>query len=215
VNTSLDDGDSFQDVDATWTVPNPLPAQEADGTYKDGKYKCAAWVGIDGSGGSHDVLQCGTAQVVEAVDGQKKDPNVYFWYEWYPTHEIRVKNFDVNVGDLVYCWIEAESSTEGKATCYNVSTGNATRVAFDAPNGTELVGNSAEWIMEDPSHSHKRYPMPNFGTITFTDCYAETKNYAEKDLEDANVEVMVQSGVTICVATVIDNETLEVDYKAS
>ena len=55
------------------------------------------------------------------------------------------------------------------------------------------------------------YLMPNLGTITFTDCYAETKSFVEKDLGDANMEVMVQGGETICVATVIDNETLDVD----
>jgi hypothetical protein len=221
VNTNLGEDDSFWEVSAEWEVPNQEPSKEADGTYKDGKYRFPIWVGIDGTAGSHDVLQCGTGQRVEVIDGQKNPPDTFAWFEWYPAHMCRIEGFDVQVGDMVWCLIAAYSNTEGAAFFFNERSWEFTSVTFDAPDGTQLKGNSAEWIVEDPaipgstSHPKKRYPMGNFGHVTFYSCWAITNNGDWKDLADANVEVMVQDGSYLCVANVVDPSTLIVDYRGS
>src|SRR4051812_20999809 len=47
-------------VSGQWTVPGVNPPTQPAGGYKDGTYLCVAWVGIDGTSGSSDVLQAGT-----------------------------------------------------------------------------------------------------------------------------------------------------------
>jgi len=54
----------------------------------------------------------------------------------------------------------------------NVGAGTYTSITFDAPAGTSLQGNSAEWIVEDPSNGTSEYMFPDFGATFFYDCYA-------------------------------------------
>ena len=64
------------------------------------------------------------------------------------------------------------SPTVGHAYLVNVTTQQAVSLTFNAPSGTTLVGNSAEWIMERPGISGSLTPLTNYVACPFDACYA-------------------------------------------
>jgi hypothetical protein len=82
----------------------------------------------------------------------------------------------------------------------NVGAGTYTSVTFDAPSGTTLQGNSAEWIVEDPSNGSSEYLYPDFGATFFFNCYAFSGNLFE-NLTNGFPVTLVQGGVTLSTPT--------------
>jgi Peptidase A4 family len=76
---------------------------------------------------------------------------IYAWWEWFPADEVAITNLPVSAGDTMYCLICVNSTTTATVYISNQSTGVLTRFSITAPNGTTLVGNSAEWIVERPT----------------------------------------------------------------
>jgi Peptidase A4 family len=153
---------------AYWIVP---VAQHAfgDGLPSGWDYS-SQWVGIDGWG-SPDVLQAGT-EADAFLSGSNKATFYAAWIEWYPFNESRISNFSVAPGDEMFVEVWNTSATAGHAYLLNVTTQQSVALAFNAPSGTTLVGNSAEWVVERPGISGGLAPLTNYVACPFDACYA-------------------------------------------
>jgi hypothetical protein len=134
---------SFYYILSDFVVPVVKNAS-CDGTYD----YSSQWDGIDGWG-SGDVLQAGTEADAYCSGGST---GLYYaaWIEWYPYSESRISGFTVNPGDDMFVEVWNTSSTVGYAYLENLSTGQTAEYELTPPSGTQLIGNSAEWIVERP-----------------------------------------------------------------
>jgi hypothetical protein len=115
------------------------------------------WVEIDGWAFS-GVLQAGTEADAYLL-GSTKATFYAAWIEWYPFNESRISNFSVAPGNEMFVEVWNTSPTVGHAYLVNVATQRSVAFTFDAPAGTQLVGNSAEWIVERPGISSGLAPL--------------------------------------------------------
>ena len=127
------------------------------------------WSGIDGFGPSPDVLQAGIDFDAYCSGGIRAS---YYaaWYEWYPNGVVLISGFPVVPGDDLFVEVWHTSPTQGFAYLVNKNTNQAVELSFTAHPGYPLVGNSAEWIVEDPGG------LVNFGMIPFWDAVAYTES---------------------------------------
>ena len=75
-------------------------------------------------------------------------------------------------GDEMFVEVWNNSATVGSAYLVNVTQQKAVSLSFDAPSGTKLVGNSAEWIMERPTVNGSFANLTNYVACPFDACYA-------------------------------------------
>jgi hypothetical protein len=108
----------------------------------------ATWVGLDGYVNS-DVVQAGT-EADAYCNGGNISTSYYPWFEWAPNDEYEVTNFAAYSGMPIFVVVQSFSSTSATATFVNLQTNEYTTVGFGPPSGTNLVGSSAEWIVERP-----------------------------------------------------------------
>jgi len=135
----------FSSVTAEYVVPRAVNAP-CDG----GTDYTSAWVGLDGWN-SNDVLQAGTESDA-SCHGVSTTSIYYAWYEWYPSYETAIDpgTFPVSAGDNLSVTVWNTSPAVGHAYLVNLNTGLSVSLQFNAPAGTSLKGNSAEWIVERP-----------------------------------------------------------------
>jgi len=139
-------------------------------------YYCASWIGIDGDG-SGDVCQIGVECEVFR-GGTSTSRNIYPWWEWFPLPEMQITNFPVAPGDMLtmlLCTTGADA-TSASAFLTNRTTGASTSFSFNAPNGTKLVGNCAEWIVEAPTVGGTQSAIADYGEVFFSVCEASLTN---------------------------------------
>jgi hypothetical protein len=91
------------------------------------------------------------------------------WYEWYPRGEMRISNFTVTAGDLIYVYIWNTSLTEGNYYITNLTTSATVSAQFIAPSGTQLTGNCAEWVVERPGVGGGLATLTNYTTVPWYD----------------------------------------------
>lgn len=206
-------GARFRFVQAQWTVPGVSPPA-ADGTFS----YCSTWVGIDGDGGSTDVFQTGvTCDVVKS--GVETDSAFWFWSEWYPLLSAPIDILDVFPGDLVYCWVFANSSTTGIISCTNRTRNKQTSFQISAPNGTTLSGNCAEWITERPQISGVYSRLASYTEVLFQQAASQTFDgsvYTHPTPDEGNSITMTDDGTdhgkVLSKGTVVDQSTVKCDY---
>jgi hypothetical protein len=157
----------FTYVQGRWSVPRPSPAA-ADARY----YASASWIGIDGSG-SPDVLQAGVECDAEN-DGSEVVVTLYAWWEWFPENEIRIANLPISVGDVIICMIFPIGREQATIAVSNITTKQAAYFTVKPPDGTSLVGNCAEWIVERPKIGGSLSQLANYGAVTFDEAVAGT-----------------------------------------
>lgn len=162
-NASLPFAKSY--VYAYWIVP---VAQHAFNTSGGGWDFSSQWVGIDGFGSS-DVLQGGTEADAYA-SGSSTGAYYAVWIEWYPNSESRISNFLVAPGDEMFVQVWNTSPTVGVAYLLNISSQQVVAITFDAPSGTRLVGNSAEWVVERPGIGGSLARLTNYVACPFDSC---------------------------------------------
>jgi hypothetical protein len=197
-------GDTATYVIGQWTVPDVV----APGL---GSYYCASWVGIDGDG-SPDVLQAGTECDVISF-GFFTAKQTYVWWEWYPNYEVQIANFPVTSGDVMFCAICVHSDTEAGFYLTNLTTGASTSFTKTAPQGTTLVGNCAEWIVEAPTVNGGQSALARYGDVYFDECIAGTKNHALLQGGDGDLITMVDaSNKPISVPTRETDELIKVQF---
>jgi hypothetical protein len=93
--------------------------------------------------------------------------------EWYPGPAIEVTNLKVSAGDTMYCVICVYSPTEAGIRLLNITTGIGTSFPKTAPGTVRLVGNCAEWVVEDPVAANIN--LGRFGDVYFDECVAGTQ----------------------------------------
>jgi hypothetical protein len=198
-------------VTGQWNVPGVFPPSSAwqGSGFADGTYLCVAWVGIDGTDGSNDVLQAGTGSQCIVQNGKLASTSFFAWTEWFSLPWVVVKSFPVRVGDQMLCTVCAPfQNTNGVALFLNRTTNQATSIPISPPAGTSLSGNVAEWIVEDPQTlAGPLYPFPSYGSVFFTQCTAGTQN-AELNLWDGKELDMVQGGVTLSSGVIQNKSSL-------
>jgi hypothetical protein len=149
-------------IQGEWNVPALVGAEYGTSTYS------AFWIGLDGQGGTNDVVSAGTAQDAIAYDGF----TYFYYYPWteiFPQEEeLAISNFGVNPGDEIYSQVAMGDSNGnlnpngGYAYFFfdDVTTGQST--FFSTPfNSGIFSGISAEWIMERPAMSVGVPPYPD------------------------------------------------------
>jgi Peptidase A4 family len=157
-------GQSFSWVEGDWVIPDV--DAPTDGTW----YYCSNWIGLDGDG-SGDVCQIGIeCDVFRSGSSVTKD--FYAWWEWFPLFEVQITNFPVSPGDMITALLctGGAGSTEAFAFLTNRTTGDSTSFSFDAPSGTSLMGNSAEWVVEAPTVNGQQSSLADYGEVFFSVC---------------------------------------------
>jgi hypothetical protein len=159
-------GKPFSWIEGDWVVPN------VDAPTENQWYYCASWIGIDGDG-SGDVCQIGFECEVYR-SGSSITRNVYPWFEWFPTYEMKITNFSASPGDMITALLctSGAGATDASAYFTNRTTGATTSLSFTAPSGTSLVGNSAEWVVEAPTVGGQQSAMADYGEVFFSVCEA-------------------------------------------
>jgi Peptidase A4 family len=197
-------GETFNTVIGTWIIPNPYPPISAllsDGTWADGQWECACWVGIDGWN-LDELLQAGTAQTVTTSGGQIQSQTAYAWIEWWTDNPSKITTIDVKPGDTVsFSVCTPFQDNWGTTTVFNESSNKYTVAGIPAPGTDILQGTTAEWIVEDPWLDAAGDPTPfaNYGSTVFFDCVAGSKTQ-ERDINDASLINIVQGGITLSEA---------------
>lgn len=163
-------GQSFRWIQGDWVVP------DVDAPTENQWYYCANWIGIDGDG-SNDVCQAGVECEVYR-SGNSISRNIYPWWEWYPAGEVQITNLAINPGDMVTMLICTTGANATTASAYfsNRTTGASTSFSFNAPGGTKLVGNCAEWIVEAPTVGGSQSAIADYGEVFFSVCEAFLTN---------------------------------------
>jgi len=135
-------------------------AEQAFGACTGGWDYSSTWAGLDGWSNG-DVLQAGTESDAYCFAGIRAS---YYsaWYEWYPYGEVRIGGFPIAAGDDLFVEVWSTSSTAGHAYIVNYNTNTYVNIAFSAPPGTHLVGNSAEWVVERPSVGGSLATLTNY-----------------------------------------------------
>lgn len=163
-------GQNFHWVQGDWVVPNVFAPKQNQWFY------CASWIGIDGDGSS-DVCQIGVeCEIYQS--GSSITRHIYPWWEWYPLPEVQITNFAVSPGDMITALLCTSGATATSATAFltNRTSGLSTSFTFNAPSGTQLVGNSAEWVVEAPTVGGSQSQIADYGEVFFSVCEAVTNS---------------------------------------
>jgi Peptidase A4 family len=157
---------SFYYIFSEFNVPVAQQAfNGSGGNICDGGWDIASiWNGIDGFG-SGDVLQGGVDSAYYC-NGSTKSPFYETWIEWYPAGS--VYEYAVNPGDDMYVETWNTSSTQGYVWIEDLTRQISAVYGLTAPSGTQLIGNSAEFVVERPccitapNGAVVNYPLTNY-----------------------------------------------------
>jgi hypothetical protein len=200
-------GQSFTWIEGDWVIP------DVDAPTENQWYYSASWIGLDGDG-SGDVFQAGVECEVYR-SGTSITRNIYPWYEWYPEPEIQITNLSVNPGDMVTLLLCSAGAGSSSGSLYftNRTTGDSTSLSFNAPSGTTLVGNCAEWIVEAPTVGGQQSSLADYGEVFFSVCEAfltdsTTVNGGAGD----NINMTDSSGVVVSDGNLITPTIIQCEY---
>jgi hypothetical protein len=196
-------GQTFNGVSGRFTVPKPTK-----GTGTASSLSASAWAGIDGSTYGNAILQAGTDFTISSSGAVSYDS----WYEWFPDYAHDFSNFAMSAGDVIAVSIVASSSSKGTVTLTNESTGKSVSKTLSAPDSSAtLGGQNAEWIVEDFGVNGSLVSIVDFGTVTFTDCVATTRNES-LGLSGATVIEIAQNGQVVTNVTIESSSSVEIQY---
>lgn len=160
-------------VNASWTVPTVACTNGLDTSV-------LIWVGLGGQSfnTSRGTVNNGLEQIGTRIDCVSGTPEYSTWYELWPKQlsTTALPNIIQKPGDVVNASVSYSNLT-GQFTFVLTTSSSPTSQPFSLQwtNGT-LV--SAEWIVEAPgfNYTQPRYVMPDFGNVTFSDCFATVGN---------------------------------------
>lgn len=160
-------------VRGQWMVPvAALPPGSPLGM----EFKFASWIGLDGLGGSQDVLQVGFDSAVTFGPNGVNHAND-LWVEWAPMGSHYISGFPFSPGDLIHCFVQLAPASTSRSiiTIVNLTVAAHTGIGAatigggaNAPSGINLQGNCAEWIIE----ALPPVPFARFLNVGFGDCFA-------------------------------------------
>jgi hypothetical protein len=196
-------GGPYTAVSATFTVPAPTAVPG-----NTGMQAASAWVGIDGDTYVGAILQTGVDFYIE--NGQIHNDA---WFEWFPDYAY---DFDlgVNTGDVIVAMVQSFSPSEGIAVIENQSTGQKATQTMRAPKAeATLVGQNADWIVEDFQSGDSMIALADFGRVTFTGCEAQAQNGELLGLNGATIIELKQKNKVLTEVTVQGDEAMIVKAK--
>ena len=161
----------FYKVEGRWTLPT---VRQPPGVCSGGFDYAAQWIGIDGYS-NQDLLQSGSAADVYCDIGNPVT-EYYPWLEWLPESELVIYEnaaqdltFPFQPGDylIVYVWATGWSggaSSNGNLLYEDITQGWSVSLTFTAAavGGTQVVGQSAEWIVERPEVGGQLATLPDY-----------------------------------------------------
>jgi hypothetical protein len=99
------------------------------------------------------------------------------------------------------CYLYFTHGSEATLLLENLSEGVGVEGTISAPDSAaDLLRQSVEWIVEDPSDDSSLFPFSDFGTVTFSNIAAGTSTGASLNLGYANtmlLDIVTMSGNTI------------------
>ena len=147
-------------VAGSWRVPSVEPT--ANDVYS------SVWVGVGGYG-EKSLIQTGTAQ--QSVKGVA---SYYAWYELLPNRAVRIPDFAVIPGDEITASVKLVDKNENSWT---VEIRDLTRgLNFSKIFVYRSSRLSAEWVVEAPSVGGNVTTLADFGSVTFSACFATIAN---------------------------------------
>lgn len=205
--------ENFTFITGQFTVPTPsVPSGSPDGTYS-----AAIWVGIDGASSLNSaILQAGVD--VTAIQSNGTITTQYdSWYEWFPAGSTSFdpSQFNFTAGDTITVSCESYNSTTGSCTLNNLSTGQVVFQPMSAPDdnpSSALVGQDAEWIVEDYSVDSGLVAFADFGTVVFEDAWAGTGEQMFGTNGSTIWEITDSNGNLVANSTIPDDQSVEVSW---
>lgn len=163
-------------VNASWRVPHVVCTQGP-------KISVLIWVGLGGHvfNTSHGLKEGGLEQIGTKIDCLNGIASYSTWYELWPLQlsTMPLPNIVQRPGDNITASVSYSNVTK-EFTFDLTSSSTPTSQPFSVSwiNGT-LV--SAEWIVEAPGYSYTqpRWVMPDFGNITFWNCFATVGDHTD------------------------------------
>jgi hypothetical protein len=210
------DARTFTEIHADWKVPRPdPPIQPGSGVALDGDYRSSTWIGFDGQRRylNSSLPQIGTAQEVVVVNGQPRR-KIYAWVQWWVSDHrsvpVVLSSLPISAGDLVTCSMVVMNRTTVRFYIKNQSTGyfvapfEQSAPLFHPPDGGEPVqlevsGATAQWIVERPAAltpGHALFELPDYGTVTFSNCYAVSSSHGTERPEGLNGATLINMRAT-------------------
>lgn len=147
-------------VKGSWQVPT-IQCNPSDNS------SVLIWVGLGGHL-SNSVEQIGTREdCVGAI------ATYYVWYEQYPfqPRTMVINNFTLDPGDSVSASIYFSNSS--KAFTFNFNDTSTNKHIQFSKSFPIYSTDSAEWIVESPGYDASRFVMPDFGSVSFQNNFAD------------------------------------------
>jgi hypothetical protein len=91
-----------------------------------------------------------------------------------PNNQTAITNFPLAQGDEIFMYIWVTNKTTGNYYIEDVTSGVSSSLAFKAPKGTSLVGDSVEWIVERTQIGGKLPALTNYISDPWYYAFAET-----------------------------------------
>jgi hypothetical protein len=203
----------YSTVRANWIVPT---VQQAPGTCSGGWDYSSQWVGIGGFNDSF-LLQAGSAANVFCDIGGNV-PEYYPWVEWLPAAETVLYANSSHAllpfvpGDYLTVNVTATNwsggvSKNGTLQFLDVTQGWGVSLTFTAASlgGSEVTGQSAEWIVERTDVNGSFATLPDYVTVPWTFTWT-------KDLGATFHYPNLPGNSTVYQITMLDDSSLDVSY---
>ncbi len=221
LNTNTN-GVPFTSAFAQYVVPR---AQQAPGTCTGGWDYSSTWVGLDGAGaGANDVLQagtyadayCGPSDDPEEPSGSQTATSYSAWYEWYPMNATNISGLTVKPGDNMFVEVWSTSPTTGGVFVVDLNTQQYVSLNLTAPAGVQVVGGSAEWVLECPSISGSLATLTNYISEYVSGAYAVDTNGTTYAPADSTPVVMVDQNMQpISYPTLLGTNAMQIQNTGS
>ena len=204
------EGTTFKWVEATWRFPQSyLPGNAEDNV----QYSASTWIGIDGENGSGDIMQAGCDSDIQTTGGSPQH-QYNPWWEWWPAGSFWITNLSFSPGDeiSVLICITAGSTTSAAVFISNNTSNTGGFFHATAPAGTNILGSSAEWIVE-ALQTQIGYSLAKFDTVDFTDCNAGTQAGGTVQSGSGELIHMISSpGHVIAHTSVVGSTEVQIQY---
>jgi hypothetical protein len=166
----------------------------------------ATWIGLDGYDASDNPVQfiCTTTVMAGNLNVVTQ-----FWFEWCPAGPTPVSNLVGAPGDVITCAI---ALVPGSDTQVQVSLANKTRglpvqpFRYSSPLGAPLVGNSADWIVEQNPPTG----LAAFQPVIFNGCLASTADGQPVQVSAGTCIAMQDSAAPKAVADFVGPQSVRV-----
>jgi hypothetical protein len=202
-------GEPFYKVSGRWTVPT---VKQAPGTCSGGWDYSSQWVGLGGFADSY-LLQAGSAANVFCDIGQSI-PEYFPWIEWLPASEIVLYEdastdtlYPFAPGDYLIVTVTATDfsggvSKSGTLSFADVTQGWTIALTFTASSlgGSEVTGQSAEWIVERTEVDGSLATLPDYVANPWWDA-------AVTDLGNVSYNPGASHTATAYNITMLDNDS--------